>query len=345
MLKLKLRDSFILPLSVISSLLFFSCGSSNVVSERPLWANVDTLDAAYPKASYIARTSSGESAAAALALAESELVSHFAHTIVVNTNASDTKSMTNGAYSSKQEINKEVNIRSAMELFAVRKTNPWYDKANRLYYACAYIDRAEAWSLYRPHVVSSQQSFLSYYDKADKESDAFKKIKILHACEESAETFASDLEFVRMLSPSALEEFASGRKKLAAMNEQMSSARLAASMKVSVKDDEGNRISRTVSGLLSGEGYYLSDRDYAYQVNVVVEKNFEKHKDGEDTIIVSEPGLTITVSNGSEKLFSYNKSFPRISGFSEAFVNKKLYAALESELNESFVKEFKAALE
>lgn len=326
-----------------ASLVFASCASTNV--EKPLWANPDTLEAAYPRADYIARMSFGESAAAAALLAESELVSHFAHSVRVETNAKDSKSMVNGKYDSSQEVNREVNIRSNMNLFAVHKTNAWYDKTTKKYAVCAYIDRKEAWSLYKPHVIQTKEAFLSYYDKAVKESDAFKKIKILHECEESAQDFLSDLEFTRLLSPQGVEEFASERKKASGLKELSSSARLAASMKVSVKDDDQNRISRAVSGLLSGEGYYLSDKNYAYLVNVVVEKNIEKHKDGDDTIFTSEPGLTISIANGSEKLFSYNKTMPRISGFSEGFVNKKIYAALETEINETFIKEFKEALD
>lgn len=340
------KNISLISISTILGLTLFSCGSTNgVVEQVPLWANEMTLESIYPKSQYIARIGSSANAQAAATMAESEIITYFNHTVMSKTRAFESRTMKDDKYSTTQNLEREVNIRSSIELFAVRKTNPWYDKQTGTYISCAYIDRNEAWTLYRPHILRDSQTFRSFYDSAAKESDAFKKIKILHNAEESAQIFADDLEFARILSPSGITEFAADSKKLAGMKEAMASARLAASMKITVKNDDGNRISRLVTSLLSGEGYYLSDREFAYLVNVNVEKNIKKHKDGDDTILTSEPGLSITITNGSEKLFSYNKSFNRISGFNETFVDKKLYSALEDEINESFVKEFKAALE
>ncbi|MCR5724255.1 MAG: hypothetical protein K6G80_04120 [Treponema sp.] len=318
-----------------------SCASSASV-EKPLWANHDTLDIAYPRASYIARLGTAETAGAAATLAEGELTSYFSHSVTVGTTATQTLDSTG---QNKSSLTREVAIRSAMELFAVHKTTPWFDKTTKRYAVCAYIDRAEAWALYKPQVLSHREAFSGYYDKVVKESDAFKKIKLLHACEEAADTFAADLDFMRMLSPASEPEFAADRKRLASLSLEMSKARLSATMRVSVKDDEENLILRSLTGLLSGAGYYLTDAGYAYQVNAVVERNITKHSAGGETVLTATPGITVTVTNGVEKLFSYTRTFPRVTGFSEAFVHKKLYAAIESELQNSFLQEFRAALE
>ena len=327
---------------LLLSALVLSCASGAAPEEKPLWASQDTLDQAYPPAAYIARLGLAHSPEAAAALAESELASYFTHSVTLGTTAS--QQLTSDGRSSGN-LTREVHIRAAMELFAVHKTEPWYDRARRRYAVAAYIDRAEAWGLYRPSLLSRREAFMAHYDQAAAESDPFKKIRLLHACQESGAAFQSDLDFLRLLAPAAEPDFAADRRRLAGLSQEMTAARLAARLCVRVQNDEEGRIERLLSAQLSGGGYYLSDSGYAYQVLAVIQPNLARHSLDGDTVFTAQPGISIAVTNGREELFSYSKSLERISGFSQAFVNKKLYAALEEEVQKSFLKEFKAALE
>ena len=115
-------------------------------------------------------------------------------------------------------------------------------------------------------------------------------------------------------------------------------------MLVTVTQDNENRIFRCMTGLLSEEGFVLTAKPFqaVYKVLVLVEPNKVRHGD----MLTAAPGISVSLSNGTEQVFSYTKTLERISGFSEAegFVDKKIYAALEDELRASFLTELRAIL-
>ena len=211
--------------------------------------------------------------------------------------------------------------------------------------ACfGFRDTGQAWGVFSPKVVQAQKAFRAQYDSADDEPDALKKLVRLRRAQPLAEDYADLLDFAHALSPERAAPYEADRARIAAVGEAMITARLEATMRVTVTGDLENRIKRKVSALLAAQNFVLSERGFAYSVAVTVERN-KVVRSSDDNIITAEPGITVAVTNGSENIATYAKTFKRISGFSDEFVDKKIFDALEKELDKSFADELQAAIE
>ena len=325
------------------SFLFAACASKPV--QKPLWADYDTIEAVYPKADYIARIGTGDSAQTAGLLAEGALGTYFTHTVQSSTTARQTMtSAANTSTSSSRTIERTVTLESLMELAAVHKTNPYFDRESSHYVCCAFINREEAWHLYEGRLLSEREHFQAFFKSAEDEQDYLKRMMLLKKADNASQNYLSALDFARLLSPAREAAYAKDRLAIARLESEWEKAKKEAAMYVTVKKDMSGRISRCMTALLAGEGFMLaaSPSQAVYTVLVEVEPNKMRHAD----MLTAEPGISVAIRNGDRQFFSYAKSLERISGFSEAeaFVDKKIYTALEEELLSSFLTEFRTAL-
>ena len=103
-------------------------------------------------------------------------------------------------------------------------------------------------------------------------------------------------------------------------------------------------IRNCVKDILSNDGYFISDNESKIMHIVSVNINLNKHVSGES--ILSEPSVSINITNVQENIFAYSKNIQKISGFTEAesFLERKAYQAIEQEIQKSFLEEFHAFL-
>ena len=329
--------------AVFLALLSVSC-SSVQNQARPLWADDEGVLYAYPSENYIARLGYGESAASAKAFSDAELARYFEHSVQTTTQASQTMTNASGKTTSQESVlQRNVTINSDLTLFAVGHTQPWLDKTTGQYIACSYINRREAWKIYEKKLTQSKKEFDYLYDAAIKEEDLLKKISRLKSTNSSSQTFVTRLDFAQTLYPPSEEFYTADRDRIASIQSLMESARMNCVMNMIVSGDKDNRIRRIAESFFVSENFIISSKSYVYTVSVSVEPNKTYHEQS----ITAEPGITVAIHNGKENLFTYNKNLPRIAGFTEAeaLVDKKIYDALESELNASFAQALREFLE
>jgi hypothetical protein len=321
--------------------LYISCASAPK-NNKPLWADTDTINQIYPAEDYIAKTGCSTVEENAATIADGELSNYFSHQITSITKAYQRMTDNADDQTDNREIQRSVFIESSIKLFAVAHTLPWFDKSLNRYICCSYIDRKEAWKIYESTVIQAQKNFLSLYKAADDEADPLKRCILLQNCKPSAEEYTKVLDFAHILYDSGEKIYTADRDKISSIDKELNETRMNAVMHVIVKNDKEGAVDRKLSSLLSNEGYMFSDREYAYIVQAVIETNKTKYADS----VTADPGITVTINNGTETVFSYSKNLPRISGFlqAETLVDKKIYSAVEKELDASFVSEFQAAL-
>src|SRR5574344_126855 len=323
------------------SLLLFSCTSTK--ESRPLWADDTTVNSVYPSSEYIARIATSSIESSSAALAESELGKYFSHQVTSETKAYQRISNDAANTTDDRELVRTVSINSSFKLFAVSHTTPWFDKSAKRYVCCAYIKRDEAWKVYEPVVLQAQKKYLASYNAAVSESDPLKQIALLAKCDAPAETYVDTLDLAHALYAEGAAPYEADRNTIASLNEKATAAKLAATMRVVVKNDKDGRIARILSSLLSQQGYVLSSSSFAYVVSAEVQQNKKKFEDS----ITAYPDITVAINNGAETLFNYSKNFDRVSGFAEAeaLVDSRIYSAIEKELNSSFIPEFQSSLQ
>ena len=322
------------------------CASNSAVPlEKPLWASYDTIERAYPNESYIARIGFASSADAAGALAEGELAAYFSHTVQTSSTATENMVSKDGKTSiESRSIARTVKVDALRDLFAVHRTEAWADKKQKRTVVCAYIDRAEAWTLYEGHVISAQKRFHSAYDAAIRESDPLKRIVLLKQCAIPGEEYVEVLDYARLLSPRAEGAYAKEREAVAGVENRIALAKQEAVMRIVAKNDDTGRVSRMVETLFSQEGFLFTTKANQTVYEVLV--SLESHKQTHGDMLTCEPEITVSVKNSAEIIFSYAKTLPRINGFAEAaaLVDKKLYASVEQELNQSLISEFNSVI-
>lgn len=331
------------------SLLFilFSCESTEqVVAEQPLWSQLETINQVYPSNKYIARIGYGEKAGAAIADAEAEVGKYFENNIQSNTVSKDHFVSKTGEDTSRyQELDKEIFISSNVKLFAMNHTKPWHDKENDLYVVCSYINRADAFNVFAPKLEKARREFYSFYTKAENEKDPFRKINRLKEAVAPGNDYLDLLDFAQLISPELASAYRNDINAIASIEEKIYSTRVDATMKIDVKNDLDNRVFSTLSALLGSEKIILSKNDYKYLMDANVDKNivFHEIEDGE-VIITAEPIVNIVLRNrmNGDVVFSYTRDFDKITGYTESFINKKVFSAIDKELNSSFIEEFKS---
>ena len=327
--------------SFVLSLFMISCASTK--QEAPLWTDEYTIDQAFPKDKYIARVGRAESKAASKAFADAELALFFEHTVEAQTAATTVMKNADGKTEiADRELERSVMIKSSVDLFAVEHTDPWFDKKSKRYLACAYIERTEAWKFYEPKLLSAREEFFNIYNQAMAEKDLIKRIKLLESSKAPARNYDDYIFFSSALYDLGYKKYKGDLEITGGIEKEIVSARLKATMQLQVTNDNDNRIYRKVSEILGGQGFIFSDKNPAYKVIVNVEPNKNVYSES----ITADPGISIYITNGTETLLTYSKTVDRVTGFAaaEAFVNKKIYTALEEELDTSFPEAVKEIL-
>ena len=337
---------FSVYISIFSVLIysFVSCASTPK-KEVPLWTEEATIEEAFPSATYVARIGRGETADAARNFADAELTRHFEHSVKSSSAAKKVMSNSSGTTKTDERVlEQEVFVSSSMELFALHHTDYWFDAKTKRYVVCSYIERAEAWQIFESKVQQAQKEFFAKYNLCGKEKSSLSKMQLLSECIPVAEKYLDVLDFAHTLSPEGEKKYLADRETIAGISAQISDLKKHIVLRVSVSGDKDKRVERLVSQIISENGFSISASG-SDTVNVNVQQNKVFHGSGDSGTITAEPGVTIVLSSNGKNLFSYNKTLSRVTGFTqaEAFVDNKIYSAIETELKSSFAEEFSAA--
>ena len=155
-----LKRIFVLSVLVF---LFVSCASSPGIRPAPAWVN--SVEAVYPRAQYIAATGYATSRSAAENNALAALASYFGQTIEVERNAISMyqQAVVNGVtdvWVNSAEMRNEIRTSAAIDnLMGVEIREVWFDSRDT-YYAVAVMEKARAVRIYND-LINANQSIIS----------------------------------------------------------------------------------------------------------------------------------------------------------------------------------------
>lgn len=301
--------------------LFLSCASTPK-EEKPLWIELYTIEQIFPNKEYVTGTAHASSEELARALAEANLAAYFTREINSTTNAHQTLVNT-GA--SGEKIDRDVTVKSQITLAGLQYTQSWRDLKNSQYYACAYLNRKEAFANYESTVISAQKRFYSFYNSAINEKEPFKKIALFNKSKIAGQEYSDVLDFSLILYKPGYEKYEKDISVIAGIDEKIASTKLNISMKVIINSD-GKAYKALVEKVISDAGYSRKNSEYAYSILVTIQAEKAVFS---DTIVV-QPSVSIDVRNSNESIFSFSKTAEQISGFKEAenFVDMKVRKAI-----------------
>lgn len=333
-------------LILLCGILFFTFQFySKSQSAMPEWVlNWQTV---YPDSEYIAQKGTGKKSDEAKNEAAAHLSQYF-ETSVNSTRESNYKSLesqTNGKYKLQieQEIKRETKVESNTVLNAVEYTEPWYNKKDKTWHCVAYINRKTIWNKYEPTLRVAKDNFMSFYNKANEQTEAFERIKSLSNAVTEGFKFLDSVSYAQFLSESLTSSYSNEEIQIfSSLERQIQDEKDKCPLYVFVTGDSGNVIYSSLVNSLTKSGFTVVS-DKAKSVCLVETKCLVQTEKNEDLIVFS-PSILIEIKNKNQTLFSYSRDCKRIKAYTEANGNKKSLESVSKTIDESFLEEFNSAL-
>ena len=329
------KNTFIL---IALSLIFISCSSVPKATPKPEW--VDHPENVYPDDVYISRVGEGWEKEEALADGQVELGKYFGQNVKSKVSAKEnwTESSENG-YSNNKSLSNEYEISFDTTFFAVEKSKPWYDVSTETWYICVYIDREEAFNIYKPTLINARKEFYNYYNEALNEADFFNQLKLLRKAHNTGAEYFGALKFAQILLPSVFNVYKQDFEDIANVDVLLTKLQNEAAVKINISKDYGTKVKDLVSKYFSDNGFNISNNNYHFVVDIDIDES--RVVDEYSGIITVDPSITISMKNKSDGtvVFTYTRTFERIKSYMESSIDKKTFAAIEEELKNSFENE------
>lgn len=235
----------------------------------------------------------------------------------------------------------EQNVSTQLELFGVRTTESY--KNSKKYYCVAYINRNEAWKIYRPIIERRKNTFMEFFNKAEAEKSPLLKINLYNAAIPSGQEFLLSLLYGRMILPEKVLEFQNEEKNVTKIPALKNEALFSSTVKITLSNDFENKVNNSITDFLKSVSIPVVNNSLAeYVAAVFIEDNAKI----EDEIIAIYPVVTLTlVSKDGREIYSFSKSSEKkFAAYSETKVRRDAYneitKTLKDEIESDFRKKF-----
>lgn len=167
----------------------------------------------YPNSEYLAQRGSGKTAEDAKTDAAGQLARYFQSTVSANLSTTMSSITAGSSVQEETRVVDEVNVSSEVEFIGLEFTESWYYKAEKKWYAVAYMNREDAWVQYKPKIESEKIKFYSFLKKAESEEDPYTKISLYKSAWKASCDFLEKLEYGRIINPKEEEKYSQTEQK------------------------------------------------------------------------------------------------------------------------------------
>lgn len=285
-------------LTLFSALCF--AGGAKDTNNQPDWFK--NYKIVFQTSEYLAQRGSGVSAESAKTDAVAQLARYFQTT--VNANLSTTmNSISSGDFVDENlTVVDEVKVTSEVDFIGLEFTESYYYKAEKKWYAVAYVNRRDAWIQYQPKIDSAKNKFYGFYKKAENETDAFKKLSLYKSAWEASFDFMEKLEFGRIISSMEEKKYSADRDAVAEIPSKIERTKNNLTSTFSIKGDWGEIIGTSVKRAFEKEGFKFGISGN-YKLSVTVDSNAF----GIDPVAIMPSVKIVLSSKSGEILFSFEE--------------------------------------
>lgn len=337
-----MRKTCFIVFAIFVVTIFIGGCASGKVEERPLWTDSYTVGQVFPSEKYVTGIGKGASRDVAVNLADGNLASYFSREISSSVSAQQIISNDENS-KNQEELVRNVTVKSQVALAGVNHTDVWFDKKEKQYYCCSYLDRAQAWKNFESTVAQEKSKFYSFLNSAQEkklEKDPFKKIEVLKSAKEQGEEYQKVILFSEILYKTGCAAYSNDRDVIASIDQKISDTAMSISMTpvyyMHIEEPKhyiSDSFSSIIGKLITDAGFKVTD-EIQYVMNVFILDGKEKV----DDVIVSIPEIKIEVKNDSTTYLSYSAVLEKMTVFAEAekLLDNKIYKAVEKALKEDF---------
>jgi hypothetical protein len=311
-----------------------SCAGTPQNTEAPAWAR--NVEAAYPRAAYIAQRGEGKTRQDAELAALNAISFYFESEINAEESTRQSWTERDGATSTESRTETSTLVRSQTRLVAVRYAeDAWVN--NRVWQTVAFIDRGEAWTVYEPQAAKVRDGLLAMVAAAEDEQDPFSRALRFSAAAAYGDgaDFTAVRGFAQVLHPAqAAALFAEADALRAALPERIDRARRGAAVFIDCPGDLDGLVYNAALAAFGAEGFPVERRRAAASAVCLirVDEGAQKQEGG----TTYYPALTGTVNGSRGAVFSFTAKAPRQGAMNPELAKRRAYTALAAALGEAF---------
>ncbi|MDY5124022.1 MAG: LPP20 family lipoprotein [Treponema sp.] len=321
----------------------FNLGFSIFSASAPSWVN--DIASVYPKNQYFSALGYGKDTESARLNALGTLTQNIQSSVQVVTNSFLSEQQDeSGKVSRNSSIEKSVQVASSLTLTGVDYTEPYFNKKKKLYYVGAFLENEmlfEQISVKAERPLKQMNSLLERAETMAKENDPFNSYSILKDAQSYADDFLS--WYYIMYTADKKQAFSIYKKDVAnaynlpvIMKEYLSECLI--SIKSDTNFDKLNRdkfvsILKKSGFSIAGEGINTSKALYTADVKVIL--NLKTEGDGDDTLYVANPSISINLLNKDSILYTWTaESNEKIISYDKSNISKKCSSSISKLLDE-----------
>ena len=177
---------------------------------------------------------------------------------------------------SQSTMSEDISVKSETDLFAVHYTKAKFDKKQKVYVVTAYIDREEAWRIYKPRLEETIRPFEKFYSDAQNQKEPILQIvgfsKALKSARETE--LSKKCDFAMILNPDEMSFYEQSRENLSEITPKIRKLCSQCSIFISCETDYENRIEQGVLSYFSDCGISSNKNENStYKALVSVNEN------------------------------------------------------------------------
>ena len=313
---------------VLFGLFIFAGSCFAKPSQEPEWFRNHRKQ--FPSSEYLAQRGSGATAEDAKMDAASQLARYFQSTVSANLSTTMSSITVGSSVQEETRVIDEVNVTSEVQFIGLEFTESWYYKAEKKWYAVAYIVREDAWVQYRPKIESEKTKFYAFLKKAESEEDPYTKISLYRSAWKASGDFMEKLEYGRIINPREEEKYSADRTEIAELPAKIEKEQKNLTIFVNLKGDYGNIVETSIKTALEKGGFIVGSSGN-YTADVIVSSN----PNGENPVTIMPAVIVSIKSSGGKAVFSYEtKLTEKTVAYSLENAQKKAFPKLAEKINE-----------
>lgn len=309
-------------------------------ADIPKWMKNPDLE--YPETEYIKAIGEGSSAQLAKNNALAEIALFFDTKVnVLKLSVEELRSVDSGENSAfiTNELHQQVaKISSEAEFLCVKFTESYYDKKSKKYTVLSYINKNDAYPLYKSRIDALMNSIDSYCEHANQEKEPFLSVVSLKKAQRLGVLAERYIRAIMTIEPSDVGLFKPSLQKITLIQNKIDELKPKMTFSIALlqNDKRYDQIFSTAAEILEKEGdaYSLKNSKYKIAIDITC---LEEQNDAGDFI---RPSINILiVNNEGTGVYTYSKAYSKIGSKSMEQAYIRTVSKIKQDLQENFLSE------
>lgn len=243
-------------------------------------------------------------------------------------------------------ISSYINIKSETNLYALETTSPYYDKNQKKWFVCAYINKDKAFAQIKNELDNSRTLFFNAYEKAGIGNDFIERLHLYKIADEYGQEYAQKYAYGLLFTEKVKQEYGNDMNIVFGIPSEVQNLKSKFPIFIKVKNDNKNAILSSVAKVLQDKDFYVVDFESSssYVANVNVNFQIKEEKDVDEnennlilySVVPEMPGIiTFSLSN-QQNQDKYSCSFQIEVEKKASYIKENVLNAVYTETAEKF---------